>query len=247
MGAFKQHLVELTKQAIAEDHSDTHYLAHEKTGKEIKVGSTVKGFRGKYHIQGFTPPHHPGSTGRVHTDQGSFFPGVVNAVIKSKHVKEETIDELSKKTLGSYINKSADAAAVAHGKHEVGKAHADEVDRYTNRNGMVGSQHKHNDAMRKAVGADFDTLGKHRLKLIRHLKGIEHATKRLTKEDVVTEGKYSEAAEDLLAHQRAVGQLHRAVKGTSMKPEHKNAILLHLHKAALAISTAHADHFFDRK
>jgi hypothetical protein len=71
---------------------DTHALVH-KSGKVLEKGAKIKGFRGTYKIQGFELPHHSGSTGRVYTDKGQFFPGVVDAKIVKKAVKEETQDD----------------------------------------------------------------------------------------------------------------------------------------------------------
>lgn len=81
---------------------DTHELRHE-SGKALKKGDVVKDFRGdKHKIKGFELPHHSGSTGRVYTNQGSFFPGVVDAkIVKKKAVKEdaEPVNELKTSTL----------------------------------------------------------------------------------------------------------------------------------------------------
>lgn len=79
---------------------DTHELVH-SSGKVLKKGAVIKDFNGEKHkIKGFEMPHHSGSTGRVYTDQGSFFPGVVDAKIKKKKaVKEETVNEVSRSTI----------------------------------------------------------------------------------------------------------------------------------------------------
>lgn len=78
---------------------DTHALVH-KSGKVLEKGAKVKGFRGTYKIQGFEMPHHSGSTGRVYTDKGTFFPGVVDAKIvkRDNHVEEEVkpVNEVSR-------------------------------------------------------------------------------------------------------------------------------------------------------
>lgn len=79
---------------------NTHELRHD-SGKVLKKGDVVKDFRGdKHKIKGFELPHHSGSTGRVYTSQGSFFPGVVDAkIVKKKAVKEETVNEVSRSTI----------------------------------------------------------------------------------------------------------------------------------------------------
>lgn len=91
---------------------DTHELRHE-SGKALKKGDKVKGFRGTYKIHGFEMPHHEGSTGRVYTDKGSFFPGVVNAKIVKKDVKEEVVNELKTSTLASVATKRFQQAQAA--------------------------------------------------------------------------------------------------------------------------------------
>jgi len=57
-------------------------LVDMKSGTVIQKGATAKTFRGEdVTVNGFTPPLHTSSTGRVHTSAGSFFPSVINAKI----------------------------------------------------------------------------------------------------------------------------------------------------------------------
>lgn len=53
-------------------------LVDEATEARIGQGVTRKGFRGDYRIDGGKAPHKAGSTGRVWTDKGEFFPSVVD-------------------------------------------------------------------------------------------------------------------------------------------------------------------------
>ena len=55
-------------------------LVDAKTGTiPAMVGQTYKNFRGEPRkLLGGMPPLHPGSTGRVETDAGSFFPNVID-------------------------------------------------------------------------------------------------------------------------------------------------------------------------
>ena len=54
-------------------------LVRKSTFDVVKVGDIVKDFRGDDHvIAGGEPPSRPRSTGRVHTDKGSYYPGVVD-------------------------------------------------------------------------------------------------------------------------------------------------------------------------
>lgn len=46
--------------------------------RPVRFGDRIQGHRGIYVIKGGEPPRHSGSTGRVHTDQGVYFPSVVN-------------------------------------------------------------------------------------------------------------------------------------------------------------------------
>jgi|DEB0MinimDraft_4_1074332.scaffolds.fasta_scaffold05693_5 hypothetical protein len=55
-------------------------LRDAKTNEPIMQGSTVKDFRGdELFVDGGAPPHKEGSTGRVYTSRGSFFPTVIGA------------------------------------------------------------------------------------------------------------------------------------------------------------------------
>lgn len=57
----------------------TYELRDAQTGEPVRAGCKRDGFRGKYRIDGGRAPQHEGSSGRVWTDQGEFFPTVVNA------------------------------------------------------------------------------------------------------------------------------------------------------------------------
>lgn len=48
-------------------------------GNEVMVGQEVTSFRGEVEtVRAISRPRHPGSTGRVLTDRGEFYPGVYN-------------------------------------------------------------------------------------------------------------------------------------------------------------------------
>lgn len=98
---------------------------------------------------------------------------------KKKKMKEAALSELSKKTLASYTRKAAND--VGNKGVEIGKkdADADEVDRMTNRH--MPDKHKVRDNMKKALGADHETIGKIRRKAGTRLQGIDRATARLEK------------------------------------------------------------------
>ena len=65
---------------ISAGFDGNYVLCDEATKARIGTGTTRNGFRGNYRIDGGRAPHKPGSTGKVWTDKGEFFPGVVNAV-----------------------------------------------------------------------------------------------------------------------------------------------------------------------
>lgn len=91
----------------------------------------------------------------------------------------EQIDELSKKTLGSYIKKASQHSADV--AHEMGQKRAvrDDVARFTNRN-MPG-QHKVRDELEKTLGADSDTERANRKLFNKRSTGIDRAVDKLSK------------------------------------------------------------------
>ena len=105
----------------------------------------------------------------------------------------ETLDELSKKTLGSYVKKASNAAAMSHGNYMAAKERSDEANRMTNRNGMVGNQFQHRETIKKILGADSETMNKIHGKTVKRIRGVEKATDKLTKEEVVVEGAAGDA------------------------------------------------------
>jgi len=94
----------------------------------------------------------------------------------------EQIDELSKKTLGSYVNKAADSAAMSWGKRVAANKDQEEVQRFTNRLG-VKDKFKTQDKINDALGAGNSEIEKHHRKAVKRLSGIGKATARLTKEE----------------------------------------------------------------
>jgi hypothetical protein len=93
----------------------------------------------------------------------------------------EQLDELSKTTLGSYVDKAN--VDMANKSHDLGgkKERSDEVDRYTNRLGMKGDKFAHGDIMKKAVDADQKSQTNLSSKINKRYFGIKNAVKRLTK------------------------------------------------------------------
>jgi hypothetical protein len=95
----------------------------------------------------------------------------------------ESIDELSKKTLGSYINKAGQDAFRKGASFGKKKAEGDEVDRYTNRGYTdSSSQTDQREKMKDALGASDKETYDTQSKGIRRLRGMKKAVGRLTKE-----------------------------------------------------------------
>lgn len=127
---------ETINERNTESHPDlwnSHELVH-KSGKTLKKGDVVKGFRGHYKVHGFEMPHHSGSTGRVYVhavnakgrkipgsgygmdgkEPQSFFPSVIDAkIVAKKGVKEEVVNELKTSTLASVATKRYQQAQAA--------------------------------------------------------------------------------------------------------------------------------------
>ena len=74
--------------------SNCFKLIHLKNNEEIKIGATVADYRGDiWKLTNFTPPKHPGSTGRVTLENkfgtpAEYYPGVINAKIVKQGRKQ---------------------------------------------------------------------------------------------------------------------------------------------------------------
>jgi len=92
-----QRFVPIDTTIVEANFQKTHRLV-DKDGKVLKVGDKVKDFRGEEHtIKDWAPGHHEGSSGRVYTDRGAYYPSVVDAkVVPAEEVSEEIIDEAQK-------------------------------------------------------------------------------------------------------------------------------------------------------
>lgn len=99
-------------------------------------------------------------------------------VYSRKPMKEETLNELSKKTLGSYTRKAASSMGTAAYDLAKKQSDADEVDRMTNRN--MPNKFDTQKQMKKALGADDDSQQKNRRTIGNRMKGIDQATNKLS-------------------------------------------------------------------
>lgn len=89
----------------------------------------------------------------------------------------EELDELSKNTLGSYVKKASDNAAIHGMKYGEKKAQSDEMDRMMNRHMSYSDKDKVRSIM-KTTSSDVDAP---REKAAKRLQGIDRAVNRLTK------------------------------------------------------------------
>lgn len=122
------------------------------------------------------------------------------------------LDELSKKTLGRYINRAADNATMSGIEHGRKKAEADEVDRITNRHMSFSDRDKIHQVL-KTTTKDVENP---RNKAIKRIHGITQATKRLTKEQKETiEGILEEIELDEGTHYHSVWSKSKGEKDWS--------------------------------
>ena len=94
----------------------------------------------------------------------------------------EELDELSKATLGSYVNKAASSLSKA--SHDLGdkRAQAHEVDRFTNRH--MDDKYNAQDKMKDQIGVGYKAQSKDVSTIVKRTKGIANAAGKLTKEQV---------------------------------------------------------------
>mgnify|MGYP003653104197 CR=1 FL=1 len=114
----------------------------------------------------------------------------------------EELEELSKKTLGSYVSKAASSAADKGMEHGVKKAEADEMDRVMNRHMSFADK----DKVRGVMKTTIRDVEKPREKAGRRIQGINRAVTRLTKEESEQIDEISATAKDSYA-KKAVKQL----------------------------------------
>lgn len=174
----------------------------------------------------------------------------LDRMIKREETEEadgEQIDELSKKTLGSYVAKASQSAADT--AHELGSRReiAKDVDRFTNRNGW---QHGWNDQqaaganLKTSLKADNKSLDKLNNKAGSRLAGIGKAAKKLTgqarvnaKEEVMDELDLSVFTEEELADFVRLVELEES--GVELNELSKKTLGSYVKKAGIDL-TAHA-------
>lgn len=59
------------------------------------IGTSYTDFRGAAHVlTGHSAPHKPGSTGRVSTDRGEYFPSVVGLRFRDDDTEDDTPEDV---------------------------------------------------------------------------------------------------------------------------------------------------------
>lgn len=79
-----------------------------KAGEAVQIGDTVRDCRGEsYTVQGATEPQHAASSGRIHTEKGSFFPHVFDCKFIDVEKKAPLCDTCTQAATCCYpVNKS---------------------------------------------------------------------------------------------------------------------------------------------
>lgn len=163
-------------------------------GRLIRAG----GFTHKHEIQDgkhvITVTDSKGKVIHVseHDDEADANDALSNQVKNSKKYRmeesteSEQLDELTKKTLGSYIQKASASLGDRAIEYGTKKAAQDEVDRFTNRLGVKNGSgdYKSRDAISKAIGASTPEVEAAREKVITRHRGIAKAAGKLTKESM---------------------------------------------------------------
>jgi hypothetical protein len=148
---------------------DKHVVkdSKDRIGKDGKQGNDDKLFKASNVKVASRAPHH------------GFTAGEGEAVYESREQKLARIDELSKKTLGSYVSKASDSLAVSYKKKE--DAHSDASKVYQMKHGRHGTDtDKHLD---KASDSLNSLARKHGRTVSKRAHGIDKAVKKLTKEE----------------------------------------------------------------
>jgi hypothetical protein len=92
----------------------------------------------------------------------------------------QSLDELSKTTLGSYVKKAQSNSIDSGYRMGVMKQKSDEIGRFTNRNDGLGDHKLRSDLENKA-GASQDHQNKEHKTLRNRMRGVQKAVSRLTK------------------------------------------------------------------
>lgn len=174
-------LLRKKKKAVSESNNEGRQLVDKlkSTGKHEEAGKMAH----KYGLGRSYGPHF-GMRSSRYSAETDYHRGydMAHAASKKKNESVEQIDELKKSTLSSYVKKASNHVGMLGMKIGKKEADADEVDRMTNRH--MPDKYNVRDNMKKALGADHETINKTRRKAGNRLQGIDRASDRLAKESV---------------------------------------------------------------
>jgi hypothetical protein len=170
---FNRHLNEDVEQDITESFKVGDIVTHEGSGPmHIHSINTFPGSSKPQALVGAKPKGKGRGIRHVFVNE-----------LKPYSVKEdvEQLDELSRKTLGSYIKKASGNMADKAVEYGSVSAKRDEVDRTLNRNDLSRDD---KNAFRKATKTTFDDMSKPQRQMMKRYKGINKAATKLAKEEV---------------------------------------------------------------
>jgi hypothetical protein len=73
----------------------TRWTLVDADNREAIIGTTYADFRGQRHIlKGHLAPHKPGSSGRVYTDRGEYFPSVIGLRFRDDDTEDDTPEDV---------------------------------------------------------------------------------------------------------------------------------------------------------
>jgi hypothetical protein len=187
---------------------DKHVVkdSKDRIGKDGKQGNDDKLFKASNVKVASRAPHH------------GFTAGEGEAVYESREQKLARIDELSKKTLGSYVSKASDSLAVSYKKKE--DAHSDASKVYQMKHGRHGTDtDKHLD---KASDSLNSLARKHGRTVSKRAHGIDKAVKKLTKEEKMAkiDSILNESREEKI---QRIDELSKKTLGSYVKKAHAEA------------------------
>lgn len=152
------------------------------------------------------------------TDKIKAYAEFIGAQVKDAKEAGKGIDELSKKTLGSYVHKAGESLAVAHGNVIKQRAVGDAIDNATNTNDIdYKTKNTLRDTARASVNKNTEPLRK---TIYKRQIGIPKALSRLTKEEAervdelskMTVGHYIRKSADAMGDHKADSEKLRDAK-----------------------------------
>lgn len=229
------------KKDMKEEVEQLDEISKKTTGEYIKSASNDKmSAANELGVKGakLTIPDAQKLLGKINKRNA----GISKAVDRLTKEETEQLDEISKKTLSSYVKKAASDLANKGASIAKKQSDADEVDRYTNRH--MPNQSDERERMKKAVGADHETINKTRYGAIKRNKGISKAVDRLAKEEyemISEEDIYGAAQKHLDLANAAKSKGNKAAYHLHMADHHDYMTQWHDSKGRSREAEKHAD------